>query len=146
MTLIRSALLGAALFGTLATAAVADDAMMSSKSLTVKMVAENGSGETGTATLTQVADGVRVSVKLENAPKDTPQPTHIHIGTCAHINKAPEYPLANTVNGEGVATVKGIMLADLMKGSYAINVHKSGTELGTYVSCGDIKTESAMKM
>jgi opacity protein-like surface antigen len=141
MHYVRFALLGAALAGSLATVAAAADAPTS---VTVKMVAENGSGENGTATLKQVADGTLVTIKLDGAPKDTPQPTHIHIGTCANINKAPEYPLANTVNGASQSTVKGVELADLLKGSYAINIHKSGTELGTYVSCGDIKAPSSM--
>ena len=137
---LRFALLGAALAGMLAAAASA----ATPTTLTVKMVPQNGSGESGTATLTEVADGVRVAVKLDGAPKDVPQPTHIHVGNCGHINKAPEYPLANTVNGEGVATVKGVTLADLLKGTYAINVHKSGTEIATYVSCGNITAPSAM--
>ncbi|MGC2131006.1 MAG: hypothetical protein WA629_13025 [Candidatus Aquilonibacter sp.] len=141
MKQLRFALLGAALAGMLAAAASAADAPTT---LTVKMVAQNDSGENGTATLTQVADGVRVAVKLDGAPKDVPQPTHIHVGNCGHINKAPEYPLANTVNGEGVATVKGVGLADLLKGTYAINVHKSGTEIATYVSCGNITATPAM--
>jgi len=134
MKQLRFALLGAALAGMLAAAASADVP----STLTIKMVAQNNSGENGTATLTQESDGVRVAVKLDGAPKDVPQPTHIHVGNCGHINKAPEYPLSNTVDGEGVGTVKGVQLADLLKGTYAINVHKSGTELGTYVSCGNI--------
>ena len=137
---LRFALLGAALAGMLAAAASA----ATPTTLTVKMVPQNDSGERGTETLTEVADGVRVAVKLDGAPKDVPQPTHIHVGNCGHINKAPEYPLANTVNGEGVATVKGVTLADLLKGTYAINVHKSGTEIATYVSCGNITAPSAM--
>jgi len=134
MKQLRFALLGAALAGMLAAAASAEVPT----TLTIKMVAQNNSGENGTATLTQESDGVRVAVKLDGAPKDVPQPTHIHVGNCGHINKAPEYPLSNTVDGEGVGTVKGVQLADLLKGTYAINVHKSGTELGTYVSCGNI--------
>lgn len=140
MKQLRFALLGAALAGMLAAVASAD----TPTTLTVKMVAQNDSGENGTATLTQVADGVRVAVKLDGAPKDVPQPTHIHVGNCGHINKAPKYPLANTVNGDGVATVKGVTLADLLKGTYAINVHKSGTEIATYVSCGNITATPAM--
>ena len=134
MKSLRFALLGAALAGVLAAAASAD----TPTTITIKMVAQNNSGENGTATLTQVADGVRVAVKLDGAPTDVPQPTHIHVGNCGHINKAPEYPLANTVNGVGLATVKGVQLADLLKGTYAINVHKSTTDLATYVSCGNI--------
>jgi hypothetical protein len=106
--------------------------------LTIPMHAKNGSQEDGTAVLTQGADGVRVVVTLANAP-DIAQPTHIHIGTCANINKAPEYGLTDTEKGHGDSVVRGIKLADLLKGTYAINVHKSGFDLGTYASCGDIK-------
>jgi len=134
MKSLRFALLGAALASVLAAAASAD----TPASVTIKMVAQNDSGENGTAILTQVSDGVRVAVKLDGTPQDVPQPTHIHIGNCGHINKAPEYPLANTVNGASLSTVKGVQLADLLRGTYAINVHKSGTDLGTYVSCGNI--------
>jgi hypothetical protein len=107
--------------------------------LTVDMKALNGSGETGTATLTQESDGVKVVVSLKNAPADA-QPTHIHIGTCGNISKAPEYALVSLQNGSSTSVVKGVSLADLLKGHYAINVHKSASDLGTYVSCGDIKS------
>ncbi|HEY5339424.1 MAG TPA: hypothetical protein VIK27_00230 [Candidatus Aquilonibacter sp.] len=137
MKIIRTALLGAAFVGTLAATALA-----APDSLTIKMNALNGSGENGTATLTQTAEGVTVAVALDGAPTDVPQPTHIHIGTCGHINKAPEYALKNTVDGKGESTVGGIKLANLLSGHYAVNVHKSGTDLGTYVSCGDIKEPS----
>jgi hypothetical protein len=135
MKVLRFVLLGTAFAGILAASAAADAPM----SVTVKMVAQNGSGETGTAVLTQTDDGVKVAVTLDGAPKDTPQPTHIHEGTCAKLNPAPKYPLSNTVNGSSTSTVKGVKLSDLLAGTYAINVHKSGTEIGTYVSCGDIK-------
>ena len=114
-------------------------AMAATDSLTIQMKALNGSGEDGTAVLTQLKDGVQVVVSLKNAPKDVLQPTHIHIGTCGNIKKAPEYALDNTVDGKGTSVVKGVKLSDLTSGSYAVNVHKSGDDLGTYVSCGDIK-------
>lgn len=107
-------------------------------SLTIPMHARNGSREDGIAILTQAADGVHVEVTLQNAP-DIAQPTHIHIGTCANINKAPEYGLVDTEKGQGSSVVRGVKLSDLLHGTYAINVHKSGFDLGTYVSCGDIK-------
>jgi Cu/Zn superoxide dismutase len=109
-----------------------------SDSLTIDMKALNSSGEDGTAVLTQQDDGVKVVVTLKGAPKDTPQPTHIHVGTCGNINKAPEYPLENTVDGKSTSVVKGVKLSDLTAGKYAINVHKSGDDIGTYVSCGNI--------
>ena len=139
MKITRFALIGAAFAGVLGSAALAEDTMAPT-SVTVKMVALNHSGENGMATVTQLNDGgIAVAVRLDNAPADVPQPTHIHIGTCGNINKAPEYALRNTVNGKSDSTVPGVSLAELLKGKYAINVHKSGTELGTYVSCGNIR-------
>lgn len=129
-------LLGALCAGALAAAVPATAATPTS--ITIKMKALNDSGENGTATLTQESDGLKVVVALDGAPATTPQPTHIHIGTCGHINKAPEYALKNTVDGKGESSVPGVTLAQLLAGKYAINVHKSGTDLGTYVSCGDI--------
>jgi hypothetical protein len=139
MNKLRFALLGAALLGIIAASPPAS----APTTITIKMVAQNDSGENGTAVLTQVADGTRVEVKLDGAPTDVAQPTHIHVGNCGHINKAPEYPLTATTNGTGVSTVKGVQLADLLKGTYAINVHKSGTDIGTYVSCGNIAAPSS---
>jgi hypothetical protein len=111
--------------------------------MTIKLSAQNGSGETGTATLTNMAEGVQVVVALSGAPSGVPQPTHIHFGTCAKLNPAPKYPLANTIDGKGSTVVKGVTIADLMKTPMAVNVHKSTSDLKTYVACGDI-TKSNM--
>lgn len=108
------------------------------KSIAVPMKALNGSGEDGSAILTQTAEGVHVVVQL-NHPSEDAQPTHIHIGTCGAINRSPEYGLTLTVDGHSDSVVKGVQLSDLLKAKYAINVHKSASDLGTYVSCGDIK-------
>src|SRR5579875_1373343 len=99
-----------ALCAALAVSATAFAATMSSK-VTIPMKALNGSGEDGTATLTQESDGVKVVVDLKNGTADA-QPTHIHVGTCGNINKAPEYPLSNTVSGKGESLVKGVKLSD----------------------------------
>jgi hypothetical protein len=108
--------------------------------VSIDMKALNGSNETGTATLTQQDDGVKVVVTLKNAPAAA-QPTHIHKGTCAKINAAPEYPLTSVTNGTSTTVVKGVNLSDLLASDYAINVHKSNDDLATYVSCGDIKSK-----
>lgn len=106
--------------------------------VTVKMAAENNSGENGTATLTQTAKGVHVVVDIANAPP-TAQPTHIHPGTCTKLNPAPEYPLTSLTNGKAVSDLPGKKLSDLTGGKFSINVHKSADDLQTYVSCGLIK-------
>jgi Cu/Zn superoxide dismutase len=107
-------------------------------SVTVDIKPLSNSGEHGTAVLTQEAGGVKVVIALQGAPKDA-QPTHIHVGTCGKINKAPEYPLKDTVDGKSTSIVPGIKLSDLMSDPHAINIHKSAMDLATYVACGDVK-------
>jgi hypothetical protein len=110
----------------------------SSTALNINMGAENNSGMTGTASVKDVPGGVRVEISLKNAPSHVNQPAHIHKGTCAKLDPAPWKPLNNVVRGKSDTTVQGITVADLKKGQYAINVHKSAADLATYVSCGDL--------
>ena len=106
--------------------------------VTVKMNALNNSGETGTASLTQLPNGVKVEVNIKGAPA-TAQPTHIHPGTCTKLNPAPEAPLSPLTGGKSVTVLSGKKLSDFTGGKYSINVHKSSNDLATYVSCGAIK-------
>jgi Cu/Zn superoxide dismutase len=108
----------------------------SAKAVTVRMHAQNKSGESGTAKLTpQGADKTRVEISLKGAPKGTPQPAHIHEGSCAKLDPKPKYGLENVVDGKSSTVVpQGI---DAVRGM-AINVHKSADDIKTYVSCGDI--------
>jgi hypothetical protein len=116
-------------------------ATAATSTLTVTMKSENGSGETGTATLTQMSGGVQVVLAIKGAPA-TAQPAHIHNGTCASL-KGIAYPLTNVTNGSSTTLVKGITIDQLLKGTYAVNVHKSASDLGTYVSCGNIVAASS---
>src|SRR5689334_4623732 len=102
----------------------------------VTMNAQNGSGESGGATLSEVNGKLVVTLNLENGTAE-PQPAHIHKGTCANLDPTPAYPLNNVVNGQSQTTLD-VSLGTLMSGDYAINVHKSAAEVTTYVSCGDL--------
>lgn len=111
----------------------------SAQKMTVKLGAQNGSGETGTATLTAMGSGkTKVVVALSNAPSQA-QPAHIHKGSCAKLNPVPEYALQNVMNGHSESVV-GVSLASLKKGTFAINVHKSQKDLKTYVACGNLSS------
>ncbi len=115
------------------------------QSMTVKMGAQNKSGETGTAKLTaQGADKTRVEISLKGGPKGVDQPAHIHEGSCAKLDPKPKQGLENVVDGKST-TVVPMGLADLRKGGLAINVHKSKEDIKTYVSCGDIKGGGSAK-
>ena len=62
--------------------------------LKVTLDAQNGSGETGTATLTQVGSDVQVVIALKGAPT-TAQPAHIHNGVCSDLGGVdPDHPAA----------------------------------------------------
>ena len=109
--------------------------MMMKAPLNIEMKELNGSGENGTAQLRDTAKGLVVTIHIKKAKG--PQPAHIHKGSCAKLDPAPWYPLHNVVNGMSVTTVKGVTIGEII-GKSAINVHKSLTDIPTYVSCGDV--------
>jgi Cu/Zn superoxide dismutase len=151
-TIPKFAALGAALvLGATVAPAVAGDTIsqmapmtMGKAPLTVPLKPENASGESGTATLTDTPAGLRVVISLKGAPAAA-QPAHIHMGSCANLNPTPKYPLSNVVAGKSTTVVKGIKIAQLV-GKTAINVHKSLTDIPTYVACGDIASSAMAPM
>ena len=104
--------------------------------------AQNGSGEDGTVTMTAVdATHTEVVIQISNG-NSTPQPAHVHDGTCANLNPKPLYPLNNVVNGMS-DTVIAVNIDEIVHGGYAVNVHKSAAEAAIYVSCGDTFVNTA---
>ena len=114
-----------------------DDESAGGNSVTVDLAELNGSGESGTATLTAEDQQTRVVLELSNPASDS-QPAHIHKGTCANLDPAPAFGLPNVEGGTSEATVD-VTLDALESGEYAINVHKSNDEADVYVACGDIQ-------
>jgi hypothetical protein len=115
----------------------AGGAMMAS-GIAVTFAPQNGSKQTGTGSVTAKSGGVQVTFQITNEPKGAVEPAHIHPGTCAKLNPAPWKVLANVVNGKSSTLVAGVSIAQLKKGPYAINVHKSLKQIGVYVSCGNL--------
>lgn len=108
-----------------------------SDELTVSLAEQSGSTQSGDAVLTAVDDATtRVEISLGSGG-DTPQPAHIHKGSCAKLDPQPEYALDDVVAGDSSTEVK-VSLAELRDGEFAINVHKSASALRIYVACGDI--------
>lgn len=101
------------------------------------LASQNGSGELGTVTLTAMGDKTRVDVAIANAPTDVPQPAHIHPGSCSKLDPKPKYPLTTVTDGTSTTTVDAPMSA-LVAGGFAVNVHKSTSELPVYVACGEL--------
>ena len=93
--------------------------------------------ESGKAVLTAEGAKTKVVVAIKGVPKGVIEPIHIHQGVCGNLNPVPKWPLTPVQNGKSV-TVVPVSLDALLKGKYAINVHKSPKDLTVYVACGNI--------
>jgi Cu/Zn superoxide dismutase len=132
---LRIAAATAALVLATSTLALAMDKM--DKPVNFTLHPQNHSGETAAVTMTQDGDNVVVAVKTENAPA-VAQPIHIHNGTCDTLDPKPKYPLTTLQGGVSTTTLKGMTIAQLESGPYAINVHHSTADVPTYYACGNI--------
>jgi plastocyanin len=81
-------------------------------------------------------------------------PAHIHLGTCAELDPNPAFPLpdvapasnesgaeadsAAAIPVERSVTMVDATVEDLRTGGYAINIHQSVEEIGTYIACGNL--------
>ena len=114
--------------------------------ITIPIDAQNGSGISGTATLTDLENGqTRVDIVVTGFQGGTPSPAHIHLGTCATLNPAVLYPLTNVVDGKST-TVVNVATAALLAQPQAINIHKSAQEATVYVACGTIAAQAPTGM
>lgn len=109
--------------------------------VTVDLAEQNGSGESGTVTLTADGEKTKVVIALENPPA-VPQPAHIHKGSCEDLDPNPAYGLENVVDGNSSSEVD-VPLDELRDDDFAINVHKSGDKIEVYVACGDLGTNGS---
>ena len=105
--------------------------------ITVKLEAQNNSGQNGVATLLPEGDQTKVVIEIPNTPAGVAQPAHIHLGSCDKLDKAPKWNLEAVKGGRSV-TVVPVSLDTILKDKTAINVHKSAAEAQIYVSCGNI--------
>jgi LPXTG-motif cell wall-anchored protein len=129
------------MLGLLVGLSTASLALAQGQSTSVELSGQNNSGMTGTATLTDLGGGkMRVEMRVSGAGSG-PQPAHIHEGTCAQLNPAPKFALAEIVNGASRTDVDG-SLQTVLASPHAIHMHKSPDELPIYVACADIRMSS----
>lgn len=134
MLSLRTVAMGAAL--TVVVAACGGGSGTAAK--TVNLAVLNGSGVSGTATLTDAGNGQTQVVIKVDAAGNAAMPAHVHPGTCATIDPKPKYPLSDVKDGASTTTI-AVPLAELTKTAFAVNLHKSADEIKTYTACGDIK-------
>jgi Cu/Zn superoxide dismutase len=104
--------------------------------VTIALVEENNSGQSGTATLSAEGEQTRVVIDLANSPAG-PQPAHIHTGNCGPDLGGVAFNLEFPRDGKSTSTVN-TPLSAIQTGGFAINVHKSPQEASVYVACGNI--------
>jgi hypothetical protein len=107
----------------------------------VNLSSQNNSGLSGTATLTDLGGG-RTRVELKVSGPEGDYPAHVHMGTCANLNPAPQYPLANVTGGTSTTEINA-SLQSIQQSPHAINLHKSAQDLPTYVACGDVSVATS---
>lgn len=104
--------------------------------VTLELAEQNGSGQSGTATLTPLGDGrTRIVMELSNAP-DVPQPAHVHPGPCDDLGP-PVAGLESVVDGRS-KTIVPLSLSELQAGGLVVHAHESDAEFETSVACAPI--------
>ena len=136
MTRFTILAMAATLFAIAAPVASADEMSSGPYHIMVTLNSQNGSGETGVATLAQ--DNKDTLVYVHVVGGGPTQPIHIHTGTCANLNPVPKYPLQTLSNGDSFTRLKDMQMDSLLSSPFAINVHKSPNEGKIYVACGNI--------
>ncbi|MEO5952082.1 MAG: hypothetical protein ABIQ44_06370, partial [Chloroflexia bacterium] len=112
-----------------------------SKVVRLTLIDENGSGEDGSAQITDQGDGTtKVELIMLNVPDGDLQPAAVHKGTCANLDAAEVFQLETVTASKSTSTVKA-SLTDLMAEKHAITVYKSASEK-MIISCGNLPTGS----
>ncbi len=114
-----------------------DEAVVAGETaLSLELTEQNGSGQSGTATLTPVGDErTKIVMELSNPPA-VPQPAHVHPGPCDDLGD-PVAALANVVRGRSETTVP-LSFAELRRGDLVVHAHKSEREYSISVACAPI--------
>ena len=98
---------------------------------------QNDSGQSGTATLTQIGDDTQVDLDISAGTLESTA-VHIHVGPCDNLGGV-VYGLTSFEGGSGTSTtlLEGVSVNDLLKGNLAINSHNT-EDAGIYTTCGDL--------
>lgn len=114
-----------------------EEEVMVKKDIVISLNAQNASGQTGTATFTDMDGKTKVVIAIPANSTNVAQPAHIHVGVCPNPG-AVKYPLGAVINGAS-ETILDVPLASLGASlPLSINVHKSAGEVKVYTSCGNL--------
>lgn len=105
------------------------------RSITVSISQQNGSGQDGSARLTEMGHQTQVTITLPAPADGSSQPAHVHEGNCPSPG-AIAFVLEPLVGGSSTSLVDAT-LPQLQGNRYALNVHHSVADF-TQFACGDI--------
>jgi len=91
-------------------------------------------GGSGTAT---------ANIEVRGATAGARHPWHVHSGTCATggpiVGEADDYPVLE-IEADGTDEATAAIEAGMSdERSYHVNVHRSPSDLGTIIACGDLR-------
>jgi hypothetical protein len=112
----------------------------------IRLSAQNGGNESGTADITQVTDGIKIFVHIEQGVPPDVQPVQIARGHCDNAGDAAVFQLTGLVEGESttvlpnvsVNEISGRVYGEPSPGLFAVVVRKTPKD-HTIVSCGEIR-------
>ncbi len=96
----------------------------------------NGSGQSGTATLTASGEAIKVVLSIGGGTVKS-EKVHIHKGQCGADLKGVAHGLTDFTGGNSVTTLETVSLESLQTGGFAVNAHKAG-DPKVYTACGNI--------
>ena len=104
----------------------------------------NASGVGGTVTVRPAGDAQnQTTLMITGGAVGSVMPWHIHTGSCAQPGGIVGPPTAYTAvaaGADGAGTVVVTLpFAAPTSGTYSVNVHKSPSEMSTYVACADLR-------
>ena len=96
----------------------------------------NGSGQSGTATLTASGVGAKVVLSLGEGSMKS-EKVHNHSGQCGADLGGVANGLTDFTDGNSESILADVSLESLLTGGFAINAHKAGNPK-VYTACGNI--------
>ena len=106
--------------------------------VTINLLEQNDSNESGTATLTESNNQTTVTINMTGFTENVSQPAHIHMGSCPNVTSV-VYPLTNVLNGESTTILNATLDQIEDQLPLGINIHKSVNESSVYTACGDLQ-------
>jgi hypothetical protein len=103
----------------------------------------NNSGVRGAVSARSAVAATGVSITIGGGSMGGRHPWHVHRGGCAQngaiVGGADEYPLLDVGSGGNASASANLEVGLSEDAQYSVNVHRSATELGTILACGELR-------